>query len=147
MSATSIGAYTALVSAGVLFVSVAFATPETAHQDTPTSTKVQRGAYPPGSYTVSYNVADLAVWRPRGKLGLHYDPSVLVALIKSSIAPQSWGTIGDITASEVKGGIAVTQTGENHRQISELISSLRDETDRFEQAEHERRSVKNENAP
>jgi hypothetical protein len=76
-------------------------------------------------YTVIYSLADLPVYRLT-EGAPEFDPSAVIALIESSIAPESWGP-GPASLAEYaeQKSVVISQTKENHIQVIELLNSLR----------------------
>ncbi|HTU26896.1 MAG TPA: hypothetical protein VMF30_15930 [Pirellulales bacterium] len=79
----------------------------------------------PGVYTVIYNVADLPVWCVAAKEP-QFDPSVVMALLEASVAPESWDPgPGSICASAEHKSIVVSQNRANHEKVVDVLRSLR----------------------
>jgi hypothetical protein len=88
---------------------------------------------------VVYPVADLPVWRyesakpvpglvktpgrPDGQTV--FDPSLLIAQIKTTVDPNSWGDRGTVSRHESTASLVVRQTLANHEKIATLLTSLR----------------------
>jgi hypothetical protein len=95
-----------------------------------TSVSVSRSA-PTGKsdavYPVVYSIADLPVYR-LGPDAPAFDPSVIIALIKESVAPASW-THGNASIGQFVGNasLVIWQTQENHERTADLLDSLRKE--------------------
>ncbi|MCA9078278.1 MAG: hypothetical protein KDA93_24835 [Planctomycetaceae bacterium] len=77
---------------------------------------------------IVYPVADLTVRSVACEHGDHstFDPSLLLTVIKATIAPESWQDgSGQIAIHEKTCSFIVRQTKENHDQLAELLSKLR----------------------
>ncbi len=76
---------------------------------------------------MSYDVADLPVWRTKGNGQPTFDPSVLIAHIKHSVDPESWERRGGpaIRQYDDNLSIVISQTEANHRQVRVLLEELR----------------------
>jgi len=76
-------------------------------------------------YSVVYALSDLPVYR-LGPGSSGFDPSVLFALIKKSVAPESWtATDAAISAYPKNLSCVITQTAANHAGLADFFSSLR----------------------
>lgn len=75
--------------------------------------------------TIIYALYDLPVYR-LGPGSSGFDPSVLFALIKKSVDPESWDkTDATIVAYPQNLSCAISQTEANHARLADLFSSLR----------------------
>ena len=76
-------------------------------------------------YTIVYELSDLPVYR-LGPGASGFDPSVLFALIKKSVDPESW-TETDATISAYPKNLScvITQTAANHARLVDFFASLR----------------------
>lgn len=81
-------------------------------------------------YYVVYSVADLPVWRVDAEGNSHFDPSVVIAHIRSNVDPESWENGAVLKALEDNKGLLVGQTKENLRRISQLLRRLNAYTQR-----------------
>ena len=82
-------------------------------------------------HTVVYSVRDLPVWSnfPK-KEQERFDPSLLITHIQSVVAPESWNTFSaQIRPYPKDATLVITQSRENHLQISELLGKLHDQAD------------------
>jgi hypothetical protein len=59
-----------------------------------------------------------------------FDASVLIALIKATVAPESWGgnegKTGSIKALDARRMLLIGHTSANHEKIQKLLESLRE---------------------
>ncbi len=77
------------------------------------------------TYTIVYELSDLPVYR-LGPGSSGFDPSVLFALIKKSVDPESWTeTDAAISAYPKNLSCVITQTAANHARLADFFSSLR----------------------
>ncbi len=81
-------------------------------------------AQPAPVYSVVYSLADLPVYR----IGNEFDPSLLIAHIKQSVAPESrrFGN-GDASVFTNNLSIVVSQTKADHERLQDFLESLREE--------------------
>lgn len=79
-------------------------------------------------FVTSYRVADL-VPELRGDFAVSWNPDRLVRYITTSIAPEQWdvtGRAGSIGIYHANRSLVITQTGEVHDEIRQLLSRLRE---------------------
>lgn len=77
-------------------------------------------------HTVTYPLYDLPVYRLGKDPEDNFDPSILIALIRRSIAPESWQeAAADITIYPQNLSMAVCQTDANHARLADLLKSIR----------------------
>jgi hypothetical protein len=80
-------------------------------------------------YAMTYPLSDLPVYR-LGPGSSGFDPSVLIALIKKSVAPESWTETDAAIAAYPKNlSCVITQTAANHARLADFFKSLRPGTD------------------
>jgi len=83
-------------------------------------------ASPESLYPVTYPAYDLPVYR-LSQGAIKFDPTLLISHIKQEIDPKSW-TDGDAEVAIFKNNLSlvITQTAENHKRLSKLLDSLRE---------------------
>lgn len=81
-------------------------------------------------YTIVYELSDLPVYRI-GPGDSGFDPSILFALIKKAVDPESWDkSKGHITTHPQKPSCIISQTVANHAKVKVLLASLRSKADK-----------------
>jgi hypothetical protein len=82
-------------------------------------------------HTVVYSVGDLPVWSNFPKAQHEqFDPSLLIAHIQTVVAPESWNSFSvQIRPYPKDAALVITQSRENHHQISSLLEKLHDRAD------------------
>jgi hypothetical protein len=74
-----------------------------------------------------YPVGDLAVWRSRRNASPTFDPSILIAHLKTVALAESWNGKASIQPHATNQTLVVNQTVEMHERIGAMIVSLRKE--------------------
>ncbi len=69
-----------------------------------------------------YAVKDLAVWSENGD---KFDPSILIALLKSKVTPGQWNGKNSINPLVEKALLVVNTTQDAHEAIAETLAELR----------------------
>ncbi|MCC6508871.1 MAG: hypothetical protein IT423_07175 [Pirellulaceae bacterium] len=69
-----------------------------------------------------YAVKDLAVWSENGT---KFDPSILIALLKSKVAPDQWDGKRNILPFAEKAMLVVNTTQDVHESIANSLAELR----------------------
>lgn len=72
----------------------------------------------------TYAVKDLAVWSENGN---KFDPSILIALLKSKVTPGQWNGKNSINPFPEKALLVVNTTQDAHEAIAETLAELRKE--------------------
>jgi hypothetical protein len=72
----------------------------------------------------TYSVKDLPVWSENGT---KFDPSILVALLKSKVTPGQWNGKNSINSFAEKALLVVNTTQEAHEAIAANLAELRRE--------------------
>lgn len=70
----------------------------------------------------TYAVKDLAVWSENGS---KFDPSILIALIKSKVTPGQWDGKKSISPFQEKAMLVVYTTQDAHEAIADSLAELR----------------------
>lgn len=70
----------------------------------------------------TYTVKDLPVWSENGT---KFDPSILVALLKSKVTPGQWDGKNSITPFAEKAMLVVSTTHDAHEVIAESLAEFR----------------------
>jgi hypothetical protein len=84
----------------------------------------KNGKAAPVVYAVSYNVADLPVWRNR--VIPEFAPEVLVKYLRSTVDPASWEAGAEIRPFKAKAILIIAQTQPNHEKIADALASFRE---------------------
>jgi len=75
-------------------------------------------------YVTTYAVHHLPVWQKTDKGDVRFDASILIALVKAEVAPETWGKSGDIASFDANHLIVVRQTLANHKRIAAVLDKL-----------------------
>jgi hypothetical protein len=78
-------------------------------------------------YSVTYNVADLPVWRIKGKAAPDFAPDLLTKYLRKTIDPKSWSNGAEIRPQAAQASLVISQTRANHKSISHAIDSFRED--------------------
>lgn len=97
-----------------------------AQQPTPQTVATEKAAAEQEAkvYPVTYRVEDIPVWSHDGA----FDPTLLMALIQSSVNPESWEASGgpSTMAPYAKtASLVVSTTSDNHDELKSLLERLR----------------------
>lgn len=91
-------------------------------QEVPSAAEPQTDAKAERRYLVVHRVSDLPVWSEEGQRS---DAIVLVALIKATVAPETWDRTSSITVYSQNRSLVVSATHSTHSELRKLLERLR----------------------
>jgi hypothetical protein len=74
-------------------------------------------------YPMSYRLTDLPVWSQDGKT---FDPTILMAYIKTSVDTNAWGNSSTMASFPKNSSLVIATTSANHDLIADALKRLRD---------------------